>query len=623
MAGADLTASQLSITEGDEVDLVASPNPAPEIRKRQCDAQLKERVYEFKVDGGLLDPRKPLVSKATHALARWRTQGVGAGKHTVRVTISESYALPSGEEESFKFDASLDITVQPRTGEANVLRSPPDVTATGSNGGNRPVITESAVTLQRTARRPTPDEILWIVIRRSTRDLSFDNYAQFLDRVLCGEDVSLPRDTCQRGSVPPTERKSPLRLPFPGVDPFRFLKAATETFLMCNSGVFIDFDALDLLEEERRLEHPIVDPGPVIVGSSTNVFERLFDRYREQVNGSLVLPYLAIIRNRLQEVPLNGPHTEEFGSRTIDCIGILNEKLTNPLLVELIWSYWHEEGMLVQALNAISMRFQNRRLGRDKDPLAQLELDPLRPLNNLLWGYIQDEQHRLSVVRRAYEYDHHYGFSLHGKAVGELQSADRRSKFLESFHNLLHETVRFYRRDDDTTVVADGFPLLNALKETHYLLAQGAHNQFGDLPSTARQEMLIQQWLLSRPELREFLGTRVMVPYPEPWMDRVDSLKTLLGWTDVSVVHFHDLAVFGEQILLSVRFGGWSVVNDPAQAANWARYWRPEVQGYVHAYRAVTGVDLTVELTDRQRAAERYLPPSVHLRNRLEAQRRR
>ncbi len=31
---------------------------------------------------------------------------------------------------------------------------------------------------------------------------------------------------------------------------------------------------------------------------------------------------------------------------------------------------------------------------------------------------------------------------------------------------------------------------------------------------------------------------------------------------------------------------------EPEQAANWARYWRPEVQGYIHAYRAVTGVDL-------------------------------
>jgi hypothetical protein len=51
--------------------------------------------------------------------------------------------------------------------------------------------------------------------------------------------------------------------------------------------------------------------------------------------------------------------------------------------------------------------------------------------------------------------------------------------------------------------------------------------------------------------------------------------------------------VVGEQLLLGIRFGAWSVVIDPNQAANWVRYWRPEVQGYIHAYRAVTSIDLT------------------------------
>jgi hypothetical protein len=60
----------------------------------------------------------------------------------------------------------------------------------------------------------------------------------------------------------------------------------------------------------------------------------------------------------------------------------------------------------------------------------------------------------------------------------------------------------------------------------------------------------------------------------------------------------------------------------PDDAANWARYWRPEIQGYVHAYRAATGVDLRAETTDARPAAERNLPPSVHLRNRLLAQTR-
>jgi hypothetical protein len=152
------------------------------------------------------------------------------------------------------------------------------------------------------------------------------------------------------------------------------------------------------------------------------------------------------------------------------------------------------------------------------------------------------------------------------------------------------------------------------------VLAQGAHNQFGDLPATARQEMLIEQWMLARPEVREFLGGRVMVPYPEAWMDRVDTVKTLKSWTDVSVVHFRDLAVFGEQILLSIRWDNWSRRNDPDFAANWARSWRPEIQGYIHAYRVATGIDLTADVTDRVQLTERSLPPSVHLSRRLASQ---
>jgi hypothetical protein len=354
----------------------------------------------------------------------------------------------------------------------------------------------------------------------------------------------------------------------------------------------------------------------------------LWRNYLEKINGGpdLTIPYLALVRQNIREAGLKNSifaRDDPNSDLPQDCVGIMARKLTNPCLVELIWSYWNEEGMLVQTLNAITRRFQNMRAPGQRDPLAMLEIDPLRPVNNLLWGYLQDEQHRLSVRRRAYEYDHEYGLRLYGKAVPTLRSADSRSKFLEGFHTLLYLCSVFFKEEDDTTVIADGFPVLNALKDVHLLLTEGAHNQFGDLPSTARQEMLIQQWLLARPEFREFLPTRVMVAHPEPWMGRVDAMKTLQGWTDVSVMHFRNLAVFGERILLSIRYGAWSDVNDPAQAANWARFWRAEIQGYLHAYRAVTAVGLTADIAETTPAADRYALPSVHLRKRLALQQRR
>ncbi len=163
--------------------------------------------------------------------------------------------------------------------------------------------------------------------------------------------------------------------------------------------------------------------------------------------------------------------------------------------LELIWSYWHEEGMLVQAINAISMRFQNKSTRNGRDPLAHLTIDPLRPLNNLLWGYIQDEQNRLTVARRAYEYEQQYGLTIYGKAVPRMRPVESRSKFIEAFHNLLHLSTVFFK-DQLNNLSPDRFPLLNAAKEVHMILAEGANNQFGDLPWTARIEMLIQKWLL-------------------------------------------------------------------------------------------------------------------------------
>ena len=307
------------------------------------------------------------------------------------------------------------------------------------------------------------------------------------------------------------------------------------------------------------------------------------------------------------------PGNEAYGASGT-YYGILQKKLTRPCLLELLWNYWLEEGMLVQTTNAMSWRFQNRRGPQDRDPLAMVEIDPLRGLNNLLWGWVQDEEHRLTIPRRAYEYDHEYGLKLLGKAVPTIQGADSRSRFLEAFHTLLMLCTVFYKEDDDTTVVADGFPVLNALIDVHLLLSQGAHNQYGDLPWTARQEYLMQQWILARPEMREFLPRRIMVDYPEPWMDSVETMKTLQGWTDTSILHFRNLAIFGEQVLLSVRFGEWTSEIYPEYAANWARYWRPEIQGYIYAYRAATGVDLAAATVTGQVSST---IPAVLLRQRL------
>lgn len=291
--------------------------------------------------------------------------------------------------------------------------------------------------------------------------------------------------------------------------------------------------------------------------------------------------------------------------------------LPNVPFVELIWNYWTEEGMLVQTLNHVVARFQNRRPGPGIDPLARFDLNPLMPLRTLLWNFAEDEQNRLTVRRRAAEYEYEYGLTLLGRAIpGRSTLVDRRSQFLESFHRLLNACIRFYKERDDKTVDADAFPLLSNLREVHLVLARGAHNQFANLAVTARAEMLTMQWMLAQPEMHEFLGGPTMVPYEEPWMDRVDSMKSIQGWSATSITHFFDLAVQGEQILLSVRHGRWNEsVRKREDAANWALLWRNEIQRYVHAYAAVTGIDLNVVVDATM--------PSALIARRLMEQRRR
>lgn len=482
--------------------------------------------------------------------------------------------------------------------------------------------TESQVTLRRTFVGPTDDRALWTAIRNRTAAIGFERYEKFINCVFCRDAIDINRFLPNGGMastqslsrcldrLDPTDPTDKRQLSIYGPYAYSILKLATQVFLTLESGVVIRDPPgppkiFDLEKERIRIDDFSLELGEL---------KRELGTYLGPADH---LPYLDRILTNLITLDDDDDVKEVLPY----CHGVLQHRLTSPSLIELIWSYWLEEGMLVQTMNAIALRFQNRR-GSLNDPLGELEFDPLRPLNNLIWGFIQDEHNRLTVPRRAHEYLHHYGLSLLGKAVPDLNPADSRSKFIEAFHNLLAAAARFFREDSDTTVIADGFPLLNALKEVHLILAEGAHNQFGDLTWTARAEMMTIQWMLARPEMKEFLRGRYMVPYQEEWMGAVDSMKKLQGWTDTTVTHFYELAVTGERVLLSIRYGDWSdIENIEDQAKTWARSNKPEIQRYIHGYRTVTGVDLAADIVDTRDAATRYLQPSALLQRRLAEQR--
>ena len=155
--------------------------------------------------------------------------------------------------------------------------------------------------------------------------------------------------------------------------------------------------------------------------------------------------------------------------------GHLDEPISlnnGPSLVDLIWSYWHEEGLLVQTMDAITSHLQDQRGPGDHDPLAHLNVAPLRPLNNLLWGFIVDDVHRLSAKRRAYEYQHQYGWLSSARQPGYSPRMPALQGFRRHFAICCTFPPGSSRARTTRTVVPDGAPLLQALKEVNLALAE-------------------------------------------------------------------------------------------------------------------------------------------------------
>ncbi len=472
--------------------------------------------------------------------------------------------------------SELHKTVSPTFTMENYQVKGEKETKVGSFKSNEPF----PIKLSPVGGKKTVNEAFYNLIKKVHKNDFFKKYRAAMDALLEGNSDTLNASSNGGGSAKlafkPIKSDSS-HLPFNRTEAYSLLKFATEKYVEAALGLDLDSLRTDGYVENGRIPY----------------YDLIIERIKE------------FVRPDLDDEIVESNEEENF-------LALKDQ----PILIELIWSYWHEEGMLVQTMNAIGKRFQNIRNG-DRDPLANLELDPLRPLNNIIWGYIQDAQHRLTIARRSYEYDHNYGLRLFGKAVQDFAPADSRSKFINAFHNLLYRASLYYKEADDMTINADAFPLLNALREVHLILSESSHNQYGDLPTVSRIEMLMEQWILSRPEIREFLGGRVMVPYKEPWMDRVDTMKALQGWGDVSVSYYHDLATYGEQVLLSIRLDNWAQIDDRDVARNWADLWRDAIQRYLHSYYSVTGVDLTIE-SFNQPKEEKFSMPAFLIQQKVQ-----
>jgi hypothetical protein len=416
------------------------------------------------------------------------------------------------------------------------------------------------VTMERTDARRTPDEALWSAIDETCRAIGFEQYLAHIGRIF------------ELGPFQGEISRKLRELGARGVGAYRALREATELFVLMGCGPLASRISA---HEDARLRE-LGELGLQMQQSR----EEIEDGLRQYLHKG-ELPYIERVVNAAY------PWLDLDGSG-LD--GLRRRVLRQPLFIEL----WHEmcleHGMVMRTMDAVCARFQNIYNSGENDGLASYEISPLWPLGDLLWDWINHEPTRLNPKRRIHEYGHKYGRTVLGDGMA-VRAADVRTAFPDAFMNLLNLCEEFYKQDSQTTVIADAFPVLVALREVHQILAMGAGNASPQLTFAARVETLMMQLMLAQPELRAFLHVREMVPYDEGWMGQVDAMKDLQGWQDQSISHYRDLAVYGERILLSIRLGDWTV-GDEDNSKHWARVHKNAIRRFAHAHRAISGVEL-------------------------------
>lgn len=233
--------------------------------------------------------------------------------------------------------------------------------------------------------------------------------------------------------------------------------------------------------------------------------------------------------------------------------------------IDLIWSYWMEEAMLMHAAYDLVSRFKN--IDKNSaDQRQRMGADPLRPLSYIIWGYIQDEPHRLTVRRRAGEYAHEYGLGLRGKARATRGSGNS-SPIFDVLNDLLTTAQNFMNPGKSST---DASPVLQKLRRLYQSLENTYVCTYESPAWIIRQEMLMAQYILSHPGTTRFL----------PQAAKTDKMNTIT---------YHDLAVHGERIMLSVKYRNWMDVKlTSADAAEWANDLADSISLYLKSYHEVS-----------------------------------
>ena len=348
------------------------------------------------------------------------------------------------------------------------------------------------------------------------------------------------------------------------VSAYDVLKTATELYMMAECGLLPDETLMTQIEKlgtdagaaparrasaaDRELKKLRAMEGNV-QGRNKNDVGKLKSSYLSKLSRTIeVVPYYQLIIERLEDRPLK----PDFVTDGAWDYGILRDAATRPPMIELIWSYWHEEGMLRADDGRDARAVPEHEDPGGHDPLAEVRHRSAASAEQPLWGWIQDESDRLTVPRRAYEYDHEYGCRCWAARCRPMRPRRRRSQ-VPARRSTTCSSVRevFYKQDDDTTVIADGFPVLNALQGGAHAARRGSAQPVRR-PAMGRARRDADRAVDAGapgdarvPRRADHGRLRGAVDGP----GRPDEADAAVD--DITITHFRDLGVFGEQILLS------------------------------------------------------------------------
>ena len=188
-------------------------------------------------------------------------------------------------------------------------------------------------------------------------------------------------------------------------------------------------------------------------GSMT--YETLRDAAREFVGQATVSQFRDLLPSEYPEGRI-----DDTTLRLPQLVGLpVDPPPANLPAVELIWNYWLEEGMLVQTLE------RDRGPVPEPPPAGARSRSPAstsRRCSRCATGCGVTSRTRCTgstVRRRAAEYEYEYGLSLVGRAVPRPDNVvERRSGFVETFHQVLFLAHRYFKELDDLDHAGRRFP---------------------------------------------------------------------------------------------------------------------------------------------------------------------